>query len=762
MKAPRFLRALPLALLLISPVRADQGSIVVPTSGPKTAAELMTAVNAALLAIQSCNSGTAAPANGPAGAPKAFQCWADTSAAPVVSYKFYDGASWVTFGQLNTSTHVWTPFRSGAAVAAVATSSSASDLTTGTLSAARMPAPTASTLGGVQSLTCSTSNWMRTISTAGAPGCSQPAFSDLTGSVAAAQMPALTGDVTTPAGGVATTIGANKVLDGMLRQGGALSLIGRSADTTGNVADISAVAASSCAFRESSNTIGCGTLATAAYAANSVTNPKLAQMANGATKCRTTAGTGDPEDCTAAQMRALLSLVIGTNVQAWDADLDAFALKSAPTGAVVGTTDTQTLTNKTLTAPAISAPTGIVKGDVGLGNVDNTSDINKPVSTAQAAADALKVNLTRNVATGCGLTGGGDLSADRTLRSIQSINAQTGTSYTLLAADCGKLVTFSNAAAQAVTLDSALGGGYWVEVSSLAAGTVTLTPSSGNIDGAANLTLSQGDGVRIILDGTNWRSVRGRAGGAGGTVSSVFTRTGAITAASGDYSAAQIGATGVFYKINVVKFTTPGTATYTPSAGLVYAAIECLGGGGGGSGAGGGATAGYGGGGGGSGSLSRKVASASAIGASQSVTIGSGGTAGSAGLTAGGAGGDSSVGTLCVGKGGGGGGPYYAGSAPTAALGGVAGTGDVTGNGAPGGAGWYSIGSVAVSISGMGGSSMLGGGGAAITAVNTATAGNAGTGYGAGGGGGAAANATTVAGGAGAPGIAIITEFLNQ
>jgi len=33
----------------------------------------------------------------------------------------------------------------------------------------------------------------------------------------------------------------------------------------------------------------------------------------------------------------------------------------------------------------------LVKGDVGLGNVDNTSDANKPVSTAQAAAIALKV-----------------------------------------------------------------------------------------------------------------------------------------------------------------------------------------------------------------------------------------------------------------------------------------------------------------------------------------------------------------------------------
>lgn len=43
---------------------------------------------------------------------------------------------------------------------------------------------------------------------------------------------------------------------------------------------------------------------------------------------------------------------------------------------------TQTLTNKTLTAPAISSPTGIVKADVGLGNVDNTSDATKNAATA--------------------------------------------------------------------------------------------------------------------------------------------------------------------------------------------------------------------------------------------------------------------------------------------------------------------------------------------------------------------------------------------
>lgn len=44
-------------------------------------------------------------------------------------------------------------------------------------------------------------------------------------------------------------------------------------------------------------------------------------------------------------------------------------------------TGTETLTNKTLTSPVITTPTGIVKGDVGLGNVDNTSDVTKNAAT---------------------------------------------------------------------------------------------------------------------------------------------------------------------------------------------------------------------------------------------------------------------------------------------------------------------------------------------------------------------------------------------
>ena len=47
---------------------------------------------------------------------------------------------------------------------------------------------------------------------------------------------------------------------------------------------------------------------------------------------------------------------------------------------------------------SVSSKTGVVvldKADVGLGNVDNTSDANKPVSTLQAAALAAKQSLAQ-------------------------------------------------------------------------------------------------------------------------------------------------------------------------------------------------------------------------------------------------------------------------------------------------------------------------------------------------------------------------------
>ena len=66
--------------------------------------------------------------------------------------------------------------------------------------------PTATTIGGVEAAGPTAHEWINSISTAGVPSLSQPSFTDLLGTVGSAQMPALTGDVTSTAGSTATKV----------------------------------------------------------------------------------------------------------------------------------------------------------------------------------------------------------------------------------------------------------------------------------------------------------------------------------------------------------------------------------------------------------------------------------------------------------------------------------------------------------------------------------------------------------------------------
>lgn len=68
----------------------------------------------------------------------------------------------------------------------------------------------------------------------------------------------------------------------------------------------------------------------------------------------------------------------------------------------------------------------ITATNVGLGNVDNTPDTNKPVSIAQQAALDLKANKSITITTASPLTGGGDLSSNRTFSIPQSTNIVDG------------------------------------------------------------------------------------------------------------------------------------------------------------------------------------------------------------------------------------------------------------------------------------------------------------------------------------------------
>lgn len=151
---------------------------------------------------------------------------------------------------------------------------------------------------------------------------------------------------------------------------------------------------------------------------------------------------------------------------------------TGPTGAP-GTNGTNGATGATGPGVAVGGTTGqflwklsntdydtgwrtLVKGDVGLGNVDNTSDINKPVSTAQATAIALKADDSGVVhTTGTESVGGtktftlspavptaaardGTTKAASTLYVDKAISALTVNSvsaaYTLALADAGAVV----------------------------------------------------------------------------------------------------------------------------------------------------------------------------------------------------------------------------------------------------------------------------------------------------------------------------------
>ena len=88
----------------------------------------------------------------------------------------------------------------------------------------------------------------------------------------------------------------------------------------------------------------------------------------------------------------------------------------------------------------------------------------------------------------------------------EAVNAQVGTSYTILASDAGKLVTLSNASAVAVTVPAGVfTTGQWVDFENKGVGDVTITPTSATINGAVNFVLHTNQGLTAIFDGSNFQ-----------------------------------------------------------------------------------------------------------------------------------------------------------------------------------------------------------------------------------------------------------------
>ena len=194
------------------------------------------------------------------------------------------------------------------------------------------------------------------------------------------------------------------------------------------------------------------------------------------------------------------TITAGTSAQYWRGDKTWQTLDKASVGlsAVDNTSDankpvsTATTTALNLKAP-LASPTftgtvtlpsttnGLTKSNVGLGNVDNTSDANKPISTATQTALDAKVPYATTVVT---LTAGATLTASQDLVFISGASA-----ITVSLPDPGTVT---------------VGREYIVKGLGSATHTVNSAGTSKTIDGGVSVTLATNARLRVVSNGTQW------------------------------------------------------------------------------------------------------------------------------------------------------------------------------------------------------------------------------------------------------------------
>lgn len=157
----------------------------------------------------------------------------------------------------------------------------------------------------------------------------------------------------------------------------------------------------------------------------------------------------------------------------------------AVTDTIVSLTATQTLTNKTLTSPTINTPV-----------------LTLSTTTATAEGRIAWEGTNDKI-----VIGDGSSTKEFTPNTL-TLNAQTGTSYTLVLADRDKLVTLNNAAAITLTVPTnasvAYATGAVINIQQIGAGQVTVVGDTGvTVNGTGTKTRAQWSAASLVKTATD-------------------------------------------------------------------------------------------------------------------------------------------------------------------------------------------------------------------------------------------------------------------